>query len=183
MAIEIEKKYRLTPELHNDIPRRLESVNAVYEGENMEENTIFSLDKLTGAPGILRVRRMDGSTLLTCKRRIPTESAFKQQTEYEVAVSNADEMLSIIAELGLKPSVIYEKHRKTWKLPDCEVVLDVLPFGLYMEIEGTAESIGAAEQLLEFQHIPAEPRTYPALTAQFGNRIGEVAEARFDKNV
>jgi adenylate cyclase class 2 len=103
----------------------------------------------------------------------------KQQIEHETEVANREATIALIAELGLTPSVIYEKRRKTWALPNAEVVLDVLPFGLYMEIEGTVESIAETEHLLGIEDLPVEPRTYPNLTAELGSRVGSTIEARF----
>jgi adenylate cyclase class 2 len=92
-------------------------------------------------------------------------------------------MESIIEKLGYKLSVIYEKHRKTWHFRDVEIVLDELPFGLYMEIEGTIEAIEEAEKLLDIHDLEPEPRGYPRLTVKYGKLVGEVSEARFGRAV
>jgi len=56
-----------------------------------------------------------------------------------------------------------------------------LPFGFYMEIEGTIEDIEAAERLLEVEDLEPEPRGYPRLTVKYGKDVGGVMEARFAK--
>ena len=179
MAVEFEKKYRLTNELYEAIAQRLSEIDARFEGEDFEENTIYSLESLLGKPAILRIRSIGSKTILTFKRRIPSASGVKQQVEHETEVANRESVKAIVGELGLTPAVIYVMRRKIWNVPDAEVVLDVLPFGLFMEIEGTIESIAQTEKLLGVENVPTEPRTYPNLTAEFGLRNGSAVEARF----
>src|SRR5215213_9120357 len=133
MALELEKKYRLTPDLFQQISSRLTTIGAVFEGEDAEENTIYNLQRLTGRSGILRNRSIGEKTVLTFKKRIVYQSIVKQQIEHETEVTSRESITAIIAELGLTPDVVYEKRRKIWSLPSAEVVMDVLPFGLYME--------------------------------------------------
>jgi len=117
---------------------------------------------------------------LTFKRRIENQSDVKRQIEYETEISDADATDMLIRELGLQPKLVYEKRRKTWRLRKTEIVLDELPFGLFMEIEGSITAIKEAEMLLGIEDLETEHETYPRLTAQLGNRVGTVVEARFD---
>jgi adenylate cyclase class IV len=91
-------------------------------------------------------------------------------------------MENIIDRLGYKLDVVYEKHRKAWHLGGVEVVLDELPFGYYMEIEGSKEDILKVEKLLGADELVPEARGYPRLTLKFGkeNKSG-VIESRFAK--
>ena len=109
-------------------------------------------------------------TLFTYKERVENqpESDFKHKIEFETVVSDVDATERIIEKLGYKLSVVYEKHRKSWHLSNVEVVLDELPFGYYMEIEGSIDDILAAEKLLEIEDLEPEARGYPRLTAKFG---------------
>jgi adenylate cyclase class 2 len=116
---------------------------------------------------------------MTYKRRVESTSDVKEQIEYETVVSNADETASILNELGLRPRVIYEKNRDIWNLRSAEVVLDELPFGDFMEIEGSITSIKEAEMLLGIEDVKAEIETYPRLTARLGTNVDGVMEARF----
>jgi adenylate cyclase class 2 len=88
-------------------------------------------------------------------------------------------MRVIFENLGYRPALVYEKRRQTWLLNETEVVLDELPFGLFMEIEGEHDSILEAEKLLGIENLPAVMETYPLLTEQYGERRGEMIEARF----
>ena len=48
-----------------------------------------------------------------------------------------------------------------------------------MEIEGTVESIAAAEKKLGLSDEEHEPRGYPRLTVKYGKDVEGVKEARF----
>ena len=178
--IEIEKKYRLTRERRDEILTSLKEIGARFETEDLEENTIYGGGVLDNIGGIVRVRKTQDRSLLTFKRRIENQSDVKRQIEYETEISDADAADKIIRELGLHPKLVYEKRRKTWRLRNTEIVLDELPFGLFMEIEGSITAIKEAEMLLAIEDLDTEHETYPLLTAQLGKRVGAVIEARFD---
>ncbi len=75
--------------------------------------------------------------------------------------------------------MIYEKRRKTWSFRNVEVVLDELPFGLFMEIEGSIQGITEAEMLLDAEDFKVELETYPRLTMKQGIQNGQIIEAKF----
>ena len=153
--LEIEKKYRLTAERRDAVLASLEEVGAVFEGEDLEENTIYGGEVLDQTAGIVRIRKTQDRSLLTFKRRVENQADVKQQVEYETEISDADAAVKIIAELGLKPRLVYEKKRKTWHMRRAEIVLDELPFGLFMEIEGSITAIKETEMLLGIEHPAA----------------------------
>ena len=66
-----------------------------------------------------------------------------------------------------------------YQFKEVEIVIDELPFGLFMEIEGEFMKIVEAEMLLGIENLEAEHETYPGLTAKFGVKNGEMIEARF----
>jgi adenylate cyclase, class 2 len=179
MNLEIEKKYRLTPRDRDRIVASLADVGATSVGRDFEENTIFANDRLRDASAVVRIRKVSDRAVLTYKRRLLSESDLKKQIEYETVVADAAMAEAILMEIGLQPQLVYEKYRDTWQLRSVEVVIDELPFGLYMEIEGTIEGIREAEMLLGAGDLETENETYPRLTASLGKRVGEVTEARF----
>ena len=180
MSIEIEKKYRLDPERRELLRGELETCGAEFMGREFEENTIFSNDHLRTTGAIVRIRKTDRRSILTFKRRVVNQFDVKQQIEHETEVADAGEMLSIISELGLTPLLVYEKYRDTWKFRSVEIVIDELPFGDFMEIEGSITAIKEAEMLLEIEDLETEHETYPRLTARLGKRSGDVVESRFE---
>lgn len=181
MAIEIEKKYRLTQEQYRAMASALYELGAVFEGEDLEENVIYGGGVLDEAGAIVRLRKTQKAGILTYKKRIAGTTPVKQQIEYESEVSDPAEIAAILGCLGLEPRLVYEKRRKTWKFRSVEVVLDELPFGLYMEIEGTIMNIAEAEMFLEIDELTPEDATYPQLTVRYGRPNGNLIEARFDK--
>ena len=179
MSIEIEKKYRLTPEQRTEILEVLDEVGATFVGEDHEENTLFSNDELIARKAVVRIRCVGDRALLTFKQRIAGISDAKQQIEHESEVADAVEVRSIIESIGLQPAVVYEKRRRTYKIRNVELVLDELPFGHFMEIEGSITSIAEVEMLLGLEDLVVEHETYPRLTAKLGKRNGDVIESRF----
>lgn len=180
MSLEIEKKYRLTAHDLERVRSELLERGAEFAGREFEANHIFSGERLRETAAVVRIRTTESRVILTYKRRVPSEFDVKTQIEYEVEVSDADTAIAILNELGLRRWLLYEKYRDTWNFKSVEIVLDELPFGLFMEIEGTVTGIREAEMLLDLENLEVEHETYPALTARLGSKVGEVAEARFN---
>ena len=180
MAIEIEKKYRLESEQVEPLRRRLKEVGAEGEGTpEFEENVIYTGPGLDPARRVLRLRRKGGRAVFTFKERDLSGSPVKRQREEETEVSDAAALASILEALGYSPVLVYEKRRETWRVPGAEVVLDELPFGLFVEIEGEEARILEVEKLLGLDRAEAEHAPYPELTLRHGTRRGDVFEARF----
>jgi len=179
MAIEIEKKYRLNAAQFEQISKALAEIGAAFQGEDFEENTLYRGGILDEKNAVLRVRKIAEKTILTYKRRIQNEFDVKQQIEYETEIGSAEEIENIIENLGFARSLVYEKRRQTWNFRQVEIVLDELPFGLFMEIEGSITAIREAEMFLGAEDFAVEHETYPRLTAKYGRKNGELIEARF----
>src|SRR6185503_14420804 len=154
-------------------------IGAKRSGEEFEENTLFSGDGLDPQHSVLRLRRVGKRAILTYKERFPTRSDIKQQREDETAVADAEAMELILDALGFTAALVYEKRRETWTLGKTEIVIDELPFGLFMEIEGDEQSIREIESKLAIKRLRAESATYPQLTMQHGKNQDGVIEARF----
>jgi adenylate cyclase, class 2 len=179
MAIEIEKKYRLTPEQRERLMVRLQGSGATHEGEELEENTLYAGGNLDISRQVLRLRRVGNKGILTYKERRASESAIKQHREDETGVEDVEALTAILDALGYKPTLVYEKRRATWLWKNAEIVVDELPFGLFVEIEGEESVIGEVEQSLGLDEAEAEMATYPELARQYGQKRGDVIEARF----
>ena len=177
--IEVEKKFRLTKRQRDAVLKRLPEVGANLEGEDFEENTLYSGAVLNDGSSILRLRRVGSKATLTYKKRLPSATPIKQQREEETAVADPEAMEAILESLGFTPVLVYEKRRQTWRLGKAEIVIDVLPFGLFMEIEGRATDIKAAERKLGLKGLRAEHATYPQLTVKHGKVYDGLVEARF----
>jgi len=113
-------------------------------GRHFEHNTRYDDDhgSLLNNKHLLRLRKAN-QTVLTYK--MPTVVTglddFKVYREMEVVVSNFETMDHIIKTLGYSPRQIYEKWREAFDLPDAQIVMDTLPFGEFIEIEGAPEAV------------------------------------------
>ncbi len=179
MAIEIEKKYRLNEDQFRQTEETLNNISAKFCGEDFEENTIYGGGKLQEINAILRIRKIASKAILTFKKRTSNDSGIKEQIEHETVIENAAEVEKMFEFLGYKKQLIYEKYRKIWRLGKVEIVMDKLPFGLFMEIEGTILTIKETEMLIGAEDFETEHKTYPFLTAEFGKAVEEYIEARF----
>lgn len=121
----------------------------VYERNVRYEN---DAQTLTAQHIVVRLRQ-DTRIRLTYKEP-PTETGdadIPNRFEAEVEVSDFDAMQVILGKLGYFPHVVYEKYRTTYELDTVEVVLDEMPYGNFVEIEGTADAIRTAIEQLELQ--------------------------------
>ena len=187
MPIEIEKKYRLNKRQYTALQRLLSEIGAQRGAEEFEENTLYQGDALDARRCVLRLRRIDSGrdAILTFKERIPSRSSIKHQQEDETHVSEPAAVVAIFRALGLTPALVYEKRRTTWRLGDAELMIDELPFGLFLEIEASEAAIRKIQRRLKTAGLDlaghAEQRTYPHLAAHHGRLHGSIIEARFDK--
>ena len=179
MGIEIEKKYRLPIERLDAARTALSEAGAELQGTTLEENIIYGGGILDEQSAVLRVRKTPEKTLLTFKRRVEKPSDVKYQIEHESEFLNSDELQSILEVLGFERRIVYEKHRETWIFRNVEIVIDRLPFGLFIEVEGPVDDIRETEMLFVFDQLETEHETYPQLTVRLGSLKHGIIEARF----
>lgn len=180
MPIEIEKKYRITLEQRRAVEKRMRALGCRPRPVEFEENTVYGGGDLRPGQRALRLRRVNDHAILTSKRRFPTRSPIKHQEENETRVNDAAATDAILQALGFKPALVYEKRRARWSVGKAEVVIDELPFGLFMEIEASEKEIARVEKKIGAETFTSVSETYPTLTVKFGkkNRQG-IIEARF----
>lgn len=181
MAIETEKKYRLGTKRLEEITQKLVELGAEFVKEVFEVNYQHRGGEMDERGATLRLRKIGDFTMLTYKEKVRNENGAKRKIEFETHVSDVEAAENIIERLGYRLTAVYEKRRKYWRLDDVEVVLDELPFGLFMEIEGTEDAIEETSKRLGLKEIEYEPRGYPRLTIKYGRMNGDVAEAKFER--
>jgi len=181
MNIETEKKYRLSEKRLGQITDRLHELGSEFRKEVFEVNYQHRGGDMDERGATLRLRKIGDFTVLTYKEKVKSEDGTKQRLEYETSVADVEAMEKIIERLGYRLTAVYEKRRKYWHLGEVEVVLDELPFGHFMEIEGTLEAIDKAAKLLGLKDVEHEPRGYPRLTIKYGKLVAGVATARFER--
>jgi adenylate cyclase, class 2 len=116
----------------------LVAIGAVLGGERVfESNLRFDnpARELTAASSALRLR-MDRVARLTFKGPPREGAEVNERVEIEFTVSDFGAARRFLNALGYEVSAIYEKYRTTYNLRDLEVVLDELPYGSFVEIEG-----------------------------------------------
>lgn len=120
----------------------------VFESNNCYDDSSSNIVK----EGKLLRLRDDGRCHLTYKSRPSTPSnEYKIYEELEVTVSDFKTMDAILKSLGYHAARIYEKWRETFVLPDALLCIDTLPFGVFLEIEGTGSAIDHIAKMLGFK--------------------------------
>jgi len=126
--------------------------------------------ELTAAQRVLRLRQ-DRRAHLTYKGPAQPGSEVAAREEIEFEVSDFDAARAFLEALGYQVSVMYEKYRTTYALPQVEVMLDEMPFGWFAEIEGhQAEEIRAAALALELRWEARCTASYMALFERLKRR-------------
>ncbi len=141
---------------------------------HLEENFLFDYPErlLTRGGCLLRIRRTPGRAFLTFKGKGRVEEGAKVRTEKEVAVEDADTCMKIIESICMKMIYRYEKYRTEYQFADCQIAIDELPFGNYMELEGSHGGIQKVAAELGVSPDRFLSETYRALHADHLARIG-----------
>jgi adenylate cyclase class 2 len=140
---EIEVKFYLA-DIEN-MRQRILALGAESKGRVFEHNVRYEDESrsLIRKKSLLRLRR-DTKTILTFKSCPAVASTeFKIFNELEVEVSDFETTNQILQELGLHPEQIYEKWRETLILNQIWFCLDTMPYGTFLEIEGSENDIRA----------------------------------------
>ncbi len=147
--IEIEVKFAVADIV--SMRQQILDTGAVSRGRHFEINVRF--DDAAGHLGrqqcLLRLRRDDKTTLTFKSQPADRDRQFKIHRELEVQVSDFDTMEQILASLGLERRQVYEKWRETFRLGQTDLCLDQMPFGDFLEIEGSKAAIRQAASRLE----------------------------------
>ena len=116
---------------------------------------------------LLRVRQ-DTAVRVTFKA--PTaadvESEAKVREELEIEVDDFDRAVLIFQRLGFAPVQVYEKYRETFQLGSVEIVLDEMPYGNFLELEGSEGEIKTAVTTLGLDWSKRLTTNYLAIMAQ-----------------
>lgn len=157
-GMEVEAKFRNPDPV--ETRQQLHQIGAEhYSPRQFETNLRFDrpAKTLSERGKVLRLRQ-DHRCTLTYKRSLARPEVRK---ELEIEVEDFDLTRAILEELGFEVIFEYEKYRETYQLDSVWIMLDELPFGEFIEIEGpslddvekTAEQCG-----LEWDH--RIPKTY-----------------------
>jgi len=153
---------------------RLERLGAKLVAPRVfERNVRYENAARTLTPnGIVLRLRQDTHTRLTYKDNATVQNGIVSRFEAEVEVSDFDTMATILTKLGYSPYMVYEKYRTTYELDGAEIVLDELPYGNFVEIEGSADAIERVIERLELGGAARYPASYVALFDNVRRNLG-----------
>lgn len=83
---------------------------------------------------VLRLRR-DINVILTYKGPSNIMDGVFSRTELETTMGDLETAQRVLEALGYVQILIYEKYRAVYKINDCHIMLDELPYGDFVEIE------------------------------------------------
>jgi adenylate cyclase class 2 len=145
---ELEVKFYISR--RKELEMKLGTLGHVIAPRVLEVNLRFDTPdrSLTAAGKVLRLRR-DSKSRVTYKGVGRLEGGANLRQELEFTVSDFETARELFEALGYQIYTIYEKHRTTYSLGNVEVVVDELPTGDFIEIEGPdRESLKKAAQQL-----------------------------------
>jgi len=145
METEIEIKFYVTnadlPRIRKDIGR----MGARYTGKDFETNILFETKEktLSSRNAILRLRQGSKNTL--CYKEPlhlgKVSQQFKVKEEIELGVDDFQKARAILKKLGFHELMTYERKRETFHFGESKILIDEMPFGFFLEIEGSGEDI------------------------------------------
>jgi adenylate cyclase class 2 len=108
--------------------------------------------------------RQDTEARLTYKGPSQSDAGVRVRQEIEFTVGNFEAARQFVEALGYQISFVYEKYRTSYALQGVHVVLDELPYGHFVEIEGPdPASIHAVTTLLGLDWERRVPESYSTL--------------------
>jgi adenylate cyclase class 2 len=139
----------------------------------LETNIRFDLPDggLRSKRQVLRLRQ-DTEAKLTYKGSGKSEQGIVNRTEIEFAVSDFEKAKLFLEALGYQKILQYDKYRTTYELQDCHVMLDELPYGNFVEIEGEdIASIHSMAEKINLNMQAAISESYSALFEKVRQRM------------
>lgn len=139
--LEIEVKFYLSD--MGFIRNRIIGIGAENKGRVFETNIRFEdIDQnLTRKKSLLRLRKDTRATLTFKSEPKIKDNQYKVLKELEVEINNFSSMKLILESLGFYEEQRYEKYRETFVFKDTTLCLDTMPYGHFLEIEGSKRQI------------------------------------------
>jgi adenylate cyclase class 2 len=171
--VEIEVKIKV--ESLAAVEQKLKAAGATLKAGRVYERNVRYEDAgetFTPAARVLRLRQ-DTQVRLTYKEpHDPVGGGVWARTELEVTVSDFETADLLLQKLGFHAAWTYEKYRTTYELEGCEVVLDEMPFGSFIEVEGEPDTIERALSALGLADAPRITASYSDLFFRVQARLG-----------
>lgn len=164
---EVEMEVKFLVSNLTAVEARLKSLGAkLVTPREFESNLRFDYPDgtLTSSQRVLRLRQ-DHRARLTFKGPQSAEAESNVRVEIETVVDKFDRTRRLLEAVGLVVSSLYEKWRTTYQYQGIEAVLDELPFGSFIELEGTSEV--ALKELTSTLGLDWARRVRPSYLALF----------------
>jgi len=105
--------------------------------------------------------RQDEAARITFKGAALYTEGVRSRPEFETTLGDFETGRKILEALGYVLIATYEKYRSTYELGDLHIMLDELPYGNFVEIEGPdIETLQSAASQLELDFSTAVPISY-----------------------
>ncbi len=136
----------------------------LHQPRTFEVNLRFDTPNgdLGRAGRVLRLRKDDAARLTYKDNGQIIEDALSRR-EIEFVADDFDSARQFIEALGYEVVFIYEKYRTTYKYRGAHIMLDELPFGCFIEIEGELDMLRPVAEALHLDWDKAIPASYHAL--------------------
>lgn len=147
------------------IEARLQQLGgSVLRPRSYEVNLRFDTPdkKLQQAAQVLRLRR-DSKGWVTYKGPGQEQDGVISRQEIEIEVDAFETTRQLLEVLGFEVVFIYEKYRTVYTFGGCQVMLDELPYGCFVEIEGEPTGIRPVARKLLLNWQASIPASYHAL--------------------
>jgi adenylate cyclase class 2 len=151
----------------------------IEQGGQLKEARVYEINLRFDTPDLSLLKsgrllrlRLDSRARLTYKGIGRVDGGARLRQELEFTVSDFDTAQAVFEALGYEVYMMYEKYRATYILRDLEIVLDEMPYGDFLEIEGPdGESIQVAAQQLDLNW---DARILDSYTVLFENVRGQL---------
>ncbi len=128
--------------------------------------------KLSERAQVLRLRQ-DDQAILTFKSPGQIVDGVISRTELEVVVSDFQPTRAILEALGFQVFMTYEKYRQNFRLNDLVASVDEMPYGNFIELEGSSpEHVRATAALLGLDWDQRINLSYTALLGLYNQNTG-----------
>jgi len=162
--LEIEVKFFIR-DLQKIITRLHNMEARLIQERVLEQNIRFDdrEGRLRSERKVLRLRK-DKEAIFTFKGPSKNQEGIFSRVEIEFTVQDFELAKKFLESLGYEKIFFYEKYRTTYEFDNCHIMLDEMPYGNFIEIEGNSEtSIRSAAKKLELTWGNAIPVGYLAL--------------------
>jgi len=137
--------------------------------------------RLTKNLNVLRLRA-DDDYRLTFKGNVDLDDGVGRRTEIEFSISDFDLAKQFLEALDFSVVFRYEKYRSTYMLGSNHVMLDEMPYGDFIEIEGSSgEAVRVVSDQLKLDWDARAMTSYAGLFSIYQNNTGQtMQELAFD---